>query len=330
MRKILRNAVLAAGLLAVSGAAWAQQRVSVAWTTTVHAGPGTGYPAVDRVYVGQQLSLYGCLSDYAWCDVRTAYGRGWVQAADLQVYRGSTRYRLVDSQSWYQYPTLTFIFNDYWRVHYQQRPWYHNRSQYERWDWRSHNRDHRWDRRDDRYDHRDGRRDDRYDNRDGRRDDRYDNRDGRRDDRYDNRDGRRDDRYDNRDGRGSDTTRPTWSQPGRNIPVQPQPERNDGRGWDGNRNGGERTRQPGVQPTRPQPDSLRPQVEAGRTQPERNGGRGWDGNRGNRAGGEQARDPSAQPGRPQPERSRPEQPQPTERSDAQRSARGEARVEREE
>lgn len=90
------------------------------------------------------MSLNGCLTDYAWCDVHDGLNRGWVDADSLFVYRGAQPYTLYDASPWFTYPIVTFYVGDYWRRHYYNRPWYHDRHRYDRWDWRHDNR--RWDR----------------------------------------------------------------------------------------------------------------------------------------------------------------------------------------
>ena len=136
------KSLVAIALLACAGSALAQSSVQIQWDTAIYSGPGETYPAVGYVESGRNVSLYGCLNDYAWCEVSNGYDRGWIDADALGVYRNNQVYNLYSSRSWYTYPIVSFIFTDYWRSHYYNRPWYHDRSRYSNWNWR--NDDYRW------------------------------------------------------------------------------------------------------------------------------------------------------------------------------------------
>lgn len=112
------------------------------YSADLFSGPGYDYPRVEYIQAGRPIRLYGCLSDYAWCDISAGYARGWVEADNLAVYRGGQYYGLYESRGWYSYPITTFVFASYWNNYYRNRPWYHDRGRYEHWDWRRHS--HRW------------------------------------------------------------------------------------------------------------------------------------------------------------------------------------------
>lgn len=139
MNKWLKKAqyAWALPLLLLSGSALAQTRVVVTDTTDIFAGPGFQYPTVGRVQWGSSLILYGCLRDYAWCDVSTGYDRGWVDADDLSVTRSGRNYTLYGSRDWYSYPIVTFMFGSYWDNYYRNRAWYGDRNRYQNWQWQN-------------------------------------------------------------------------------------------------------------------------------------------------------------------------------------------------
>lgn len=131
----------------------------------VRAGPDFDYPTVGVARAGSRIEINGCLPDWRWCDVTTRRDRGWVRGEDIQAeYRGR---RLSYGSPW-RVPVFSFNFGTYWDNHYRGRPFYGERTRWER-HWRDHDRgprrgpDH----------HRDGRGDGRYDDRRG---DRHDDR----------------------------------------------------------------------------------------------------------------------------------------------------------
>src|SRR5690606_1114701 len=75
--------------LCLPAAAMAEQ----AFTTTavnLRAGPDAEYPLVRWVPEGTAVEVYGCLSDYRWCDVEAYGDRGWMHANYLVYpYRSS-------------------------------------------------------------------------------------------------------------------------------------------------------------------------------------------------------------------------------------------------
>lgn len=139
------KALVAVALLACAGSALAQSSAQIRWNSAIYSGPGDQYPTVGYVNAGRNVSLYGCLSDYAWCEVSNGYDRGWVDADVLGVYRNNQVYDFYSSRSWFTYPIISFVFADYWRSHYYSRPWYNDRDRYSHWNWRRD--DHRWNNR---------------------------------------------------------------------------------------------------------------------------------------------------------------------------------------
>jgi uncharacterized protein YraI len=176
MNKIILGTLTFAGLVSLPAAALAAT-IGVATTNVnLRAGPSTGYPVVDVVPRGDEVRVYGCLSDRAWCDVRFDGLRGWMSSNFLAFFESGRRYSGPDAVYRMRAPVISFTFGNYWDNHYRGRSFYRDRTRWERY----YRGDRNWDRRDDR-------REDRFDRRDDRRDDR-------RGDRRDDRSERRDDR----------------------------------------------------------------------------------------------------------------------------------------
>lgn len=220
MNKIILGTLTFAGLISLPAAALAAT-IGVATTNVnLRAGPSTSYPAVDVVPSGDEVRVFGCLSDRAWCDVRYDGLRGWMSSNYLAFFESGRRYVGGDAVYRLRAPVVTFSFGSYWDNHYRGRGFYRERDRYERY-WRG---DRNWqraerreDRRDDRRDWREERRDDRWDRRDDRRDDRGERRDDRRDDRRDGRDGPR---FERSEGRGERREIPVERTERRQAPVE--------------------------------------------------------------------------------------------------------------
>jgi uncharacterized protein YraI len=161
-------AVLALALAGIAPAAQAQQFAVTAEQVNLRAGPDPNYPLVATLPPRVQVTVYGCLSDYSWCDVGAGWDRGWVYAANLQYVQQNRVVPLPAIGAAVGIGVLAFVLNDYWHDHYRQRQWYNDRNRWDRY-----YRDHRYARPDDRY--RDRNRDNHRDGRnDGRNDGRYD------------------------------------------------------------------------------------------------------------------------------------------------------------
>lgn len=177
-QKCLKALVLTASLL-VPGAALAATDAIVTTDLNVRTGPSAAYQRYGTIPAGDNVTVYGCLAGYNWCDVDWSGGRGWVSGNYL-AYLGRRYNRQPISTVGISIgvPVLGFDPYDYHRRYYTGRSWY---------------RDRYLDRRDDRRDvRREVRREFREDVREDRRDDRRDFREDRREDRRDLRDDRRD------------------------------------------------------------------------------------------------------------------------------------------
>jgi uncharacterized protein YraI len=99
--------------------------------TMLRAGPEQGYPQLRRIEQGQQVQLFGCLSDRSWCDVRLGQDRGWVSGPDLQAEFRGRRDSVANLYGEFQLGDRDFRIGDYWDDHYRQQPFYADRTRWE-------------------------------------------------------------------------------------------------------------------------------------------------------------------------------------------------------
>ncbi|HTR57928.1 MAG TPA: SH3 domain-containing protein [Casimicrobiaceae bacterium] len=94
----------------------------------VFAGPSSEYPPIGQLPPNARLELFGCLSDWSWCDVGFAGDRGWIYAGDLVIpYRGS-RVAVIEYGPRIHLHIVSFSLNTYWGAHYRSRPFYRERT----------------------------------------------------------------------------------------------------------------------------------------------------------------------------------------------------------
>ncbi|MGY3240344.1 uncharacterized protein YraI [Bradyrhizobium sp. USDA 4472] len=133
----LRTALVAALLLAPTAAMAAPGIVTV--STGLRAGPGAGFPLVDRVPEGARVNIHGCLRGDAWCDVSFSDDRGWVSSQYLEyLYRNHYVY-LPDYADEIDVPVVPFVLSSYWSSYYEGRPWYRRHAYWNNY-WNSHER----------------------------------------------------------------------------------------------------------------------------------------------------------------------------------------------
>ncbi len=133
----LRSVLVAALLLAPTAALAAPGIVTV--STGLRAGPGSGFPLVDRVPEGARVNIHGCLRGNAWCDVSFSDDRGWVSSQYLEyLYRNHYVY-LPDYVDEIDVPVVPFVLNSYWSSYYEGRPWYRRHAYWDNY-WNSHER----------------------------------------------------------------------------------------------------------------------------------------------------------------------------------------------
>jgi uncharacterized protein YraI len=124
LRSLTALLALIAAVAAVPRPAAAQQiAYAVPGTTNVRAGPGTQYPVITQVYGGERVDVYGCLSDYSWCDIFAHGIRGWMYAPRLQFVYGGSYVRVPEYYRYFGAPIIRFDFG-YWDRWYSDYPWY--------------------------------------------------------------------------------------------------------------------------------------------------------------------------------------------------------------
>ena len=132
------KAVLTAALLLAPTAALAAPGI-VTVSTGLRAGPGPGFPLVDRIPSGSRVNVHGCLRGKAWCDISWSDDRGWVSAQYLEyLYRNKYVY-LPDYVDVIGVPVVPFVLSSYWSSYYSGRPWYQRRAYWSNY-WTSHER----------------------------------------------------------------------------------------------------------------------------------------------------------------------------------------------
>ncbi|NOJ40568.1 SH3 domain-containing protein [Bradyrhizobium australiense] len=134
----LRGLFIAAAMLLMPTAALAAPGI-VTTTVSLKAGPGEGFPTVDRIPGGARVNIHGCFRGKAWCDVSWSDDRGWVSSRYLQyLYRNRYVY-LPDYVDEIDVPVVPFVLTSYWSSYYAGRPWYHRRAHWTGY-WQSHER----------------------------------------------------------------------------------------------------------------------------------------------------------------------------------------------
>src|SRR2546421_6055596 len=134
----LRGLFIAAAVLLMPTAAVAAPGI-VTTTVSLRAGPGEGFPKVDRIPGGARVNIHGCLRGTAWCDVSWLDDRGWVSSRYLEyLYRNRYVY-LPDYVDEIDVPVVPFVLTSYWSSYYAGRPWYQRRAHWSGY-WQSHER----------------------------------------------------------------------------------------------------------------------------------------------------------------------------------------------
>jgi uncharacterized protein YraI len=132
------RAVFVAAMLLMPTAALAAPGI-VTTSVSMKAGPGPGFPTVDRIPGGARVNIHGCIRGDAWCDVSWSGDRGWVSSEYLKyLYRDRYVY-LPDYVDVVDVPVVPFVLSSYWANYYSDRPWYHRRAYWNGY-WQSHAR----------------------------------------------------------------------------------------------------------------------------------------------------------------------------------------------
>ncbi|WP_321805830.1 SH3 domain-containing protein [Burkholderia sp. BCC1993] len=123
------------GVAAIPGFADAQSSAYTNSGAEIYAGPAPDYPVVAEVPPGTALDVFGCLSDYAWCDVALPGVRGWIDAEQLDYPYEGNYVPLLEYGAIIGVPVTGFAIGAYWDRYYRHRPWFHDRD---RWEHREH------------------------------------------------------------------------------------------------------------------------------------------------------------------------------------------------
>jgi uncharacterized protein YraI len=98
--------------------------------TDVFAGPSSEYPPIGQLPLNAGVEVFGCLSDWSWCDVGFGPNRGWIYAGDIVVPYDNQRVAIIEYGPRIHVPVVTFSLTAYWDAHYRGRPWYGERQQW--------------------------------------------------------------------------------------------------------------------------------------------------------------------------------------------------------
>jgi uncharacterized protein YraI len=130
-----KNIFGAAALLLAAGVPGVASAASTAIATTnvnLRAGPSTAYPAVNVVQAGNNVRVYGCLSNRSWCDVSYGPQRGWMSSNYLAYVQGGRRYTGERVVGYIGAPVVSFSVGSYWDDHYRGRSFYRERDRWDR------------------------------------------------------------------------------------------------------------------------------------------------------------------------------------------------------
>lgn len=123
--------VVLLGLAAAPGMAQAQSTGYTNAPAELFAGPAPDYPVVAQIPPGTALDVFGCLSDYSWCDVALPGVRGWIDAQLIDYpYQGGYA-PLLEYGAIIGVPITGFAIGAYWDRYYRHRPWFHDRDRWE-------------------------------------------------------------------------------------------------------------------------------------------------------------------------------------------------------
>ncbi|MCU9954411.1 MULTISPECIES: SH3 domain-containing protein [Burkholderia] len=123
--------VVLLGFAAAPGVADAQSSAYTNSPAELYAGPAPDYPVVAQIPPDTALDVFGCLSDYSWCDVALPGVRGWIDAQLLEYPYQGNYVPLLEYGAIIGVPVTGFAIGAYWDRYYRHRPWYHDRDRWE-------------------------------------------------------------------------------------------------------------------------------------------------------------------------------------------------------
>ena len=132
----IRNILLGAALGLGSAASIAQEipqaqggPIALApRSTSVRAGPSSGFPQVAAIGPGAMYNVGGCVANYSWCDVTMGALRGWVNAGALVINYQNVTLPLRGNGALLGIPVVSFNQASYWDQYYRGQPWYGQRG----------------------------------------------------------------------------------------------------------------------------------------------------------------------------------------------------------
>ena len=126
-RSIWRTLIAAAMLL--PAVAWAQPAFTT-HSVNLRAGPDRSFPLVAWVPAGTQVSVFGCINAWTWCDIQVGFNRGWAFAQFLSMPFQNQPIIIGNAGAWLGVPLIAFSVGPYWDSHYRDRPWWGYRNQW--------------------------------------------------------------------------------------------------------------------------------------------------------------------------------------------------------
>jgi uncharacterized protein YraI len=131
-KTIIRSlCVVLFGIAAAPGIAAAQSSAYTNSVAALYAGPAPDYPVVAQLPPGTAVDVFGCLSDYSWCDVALPGVRGWIDAEQLDYPYQGYYVPLIEYGAIVGVPVTGFAIGAYWDRYYRNRPWFHDRDRWE-------------------------------------------------------------------------------------------------------------------------------------------------------------------------------------------------------
>lgn len=123
-------------LAVVGTAAWLPLKAHayegiVAADISLRAGPDPDFPAIALLPAGMPVSIEGCVTGWAWCDVIAGPDRGWVAGSYLQETWDDQPVFVSDYGAQIGIPIVAFTLGTYWDDYYRDRPWFGERTRWE-------------------------------------------------------------------------------------------------------------------------------------------------------------------------------------------------------
>lgn len=136
-RCLLSLFLLTLSLFGISSVSNAQQMGRTTVQVVMYAGPGGNFPIVNQIPAGASVNVYGCTSDFVWCDTTINQWRGWVQGQYVYYPYQGAQAPISQNGALMGLAVVTFAAAAYWGAHYRDRPWYNRYGSYNGWNYRS-------------------------------------------------------------------------------------------------------------------------------------------------------------------------------------------------